>query len=202
MCIRRETREKARRNYAKVEGHSWSYGRWIYDYLCNQCPSPLTLWVSHPAKAKCVRYIIMWGSLSVTCGRECCYQYFGPFDIVIFSTFVKLLICVIWGLGLWCNATVNNYSAISWQSVLLVGETGVPGESHRPATSHWQTSSHNVDKVHYTVKSAFNSNYAKVEGHSWSYGRWIYDYLWNKWYLSPIKLLRWGVLNTGTTLSL
>jgi hypothetical protein len=34
------------------------------------------------------------------------------------------------------NATVNNYSAISWQSVLLVGETGVPGESHRPATSH------------------------------------------------------------------
>ena len=24
---------------------SWSYGSWIYNYLCNQCPSPLALWV-------------------------------------------------------------------------------------------------------------------------------------------------------------
>ena len=24
---------------------SWSYGSWIYNYLCNQCLSPLTLWV-------------------------------------------------------------------------------------------------------------------------------------------------------------
>jgi hypothetical protein len=24
---------------------SWSYGRWIYNYLCNQCPSPQKLWV-------------------------------------------------------------------------------------------------------------------------------------------------------------
>ena len=30
------------------------------------------------------------------------------------------------------NATFNNISAISWQSVLLVEETGVPGENHRP----------------------------------------------------------------------
>jgi hypothetical protein len=28
------------------------------------------------------------------------------------------------------NATFNNISAISWQSVLLVEETGVPGENH------------------------------------------------------------------------
>jgi len=27
------------------------------------------------------------------------------------------------------NVTVNNISAISWQSVLLVEETGVPGEN-------------------------------------------------------------------------
>ena len=33
------------------------------------------------------------------------------------------------------NAT-NNISVISWQSVLLVEETGVPGENHRPVTSH------------------------------------------------------------------
>jgi hypothetical protein len=34
------------------------------------------------------------------------------------------------------NATFNNILAISWQSVLLVMETGVPGENHRPAVSH------------------------------------------------------------------
>jgi len=30
------------------------------------------------------------------------------------------------------NATFNNISAISWRSVLLVEETGGPGENHRP----------------------------------------------------------------------
>jgi hypothetical protein len=34
------------------------------------------------------------------------------------------------------NATLNNISAISWWSVLLVEETGVPGENHRPVASH------------------------------------------------------------------
>ena len=30
------------------------------------------------------------------------------------------------------NATFNNISVISWRSVLLVEETGVDGENHRP----------------------------------------------------------------------
>ena len=34
------------------------------------------------------------------------------------------------------NKTFNNISVISWQSVLLVEETGVPEENHRPVTSH------------------------------------------------------------------
>jgi hypothetical protein len=34
------------------------------------------------------------------------------------------------------NDTFNNISVISWQSVLLVKETGVPGENHQPAASH------------------------------------------------------------------
>ena len=33
-------------------------------------------------------------------------------------------------------ATFNNFSVISWQSVLLVEETEVPTENHQPATSH------------------------------------------------------------------
>ena len=42
------------------------------------------------------------------------------------------------------NAIFNNISVILWQSVLLVEETKVLGENHRPAASHWQTLSHNV----------------------------------------------------------
>jgi len=42
------------------------------------------------------------------------------------------------------NATFNNISVISWQSVLLVEETGVPQENHRPVASYSQTLSHNV----------------------------------------------------------
>jgi hypothetical protein len=33
-------------------------------------------------------------------------------------------------------AIFNNISVTTWQSVLLVEETGEPGENHRPATSH------------------------------------------------------------------
>jgi hypothetical protein len=29
---------------------SWSYGSWIYSYLCNQCLSPLRLWVRIPLR--------------------------------------------------------------------------------------------------------------------------------------------------------
>jgi hypothetical protein len=42
------------------------------------------------------------------------------------------------------NATFNNISVISWQSILLLEESRVPGENHRPVASHWQTLSHNV----------------------------------------------------------
>jgi hypothetical protein len=34
------------------------------------------------------------------------------------------------------NTTFNNISVISWQFVLLVEETGIPGENHIPAASH------------------------------------------------------------------
>jgi hypothetical protein len=34
------------------------------------------------------------------------------------------------------NATFYNISVISWQLVLMVEETEVPGENHRPAASH------------------------------------------------------------------
>jgi hypothetical protein len=38
----------------------------------------------------------------------------------------------------WCfNATFSNISAISWRPVLVVEETGVPGENHRPWAINW-----------------------------------------------------------------
>ena len=42
------------------------------------------------------------------------------------------------------NATFNNISVISWWSVLLVLETGGPGENRQHVTSHWQTLLHNI----------------------------------------------------------
>ena len=42
------------------------------------------------------------------------------------------------------NATFNNISVISWRSVLLVEQTGVPGKNNRTVASYWQTLSHNV----------------------------------------------------------
>ena len=42
------------------------------------------------------------------------------------------------------NATFYNISVISGWSVLLVNETGVPGENHRTDTNHSQTLSHDV----------------------------------------------------------
>ena len=34
------------------------------------------------------------------------------------------------------NAIFNNFSVISWRSVLLLEESEVPVENHRPAASH------------------------------------------------------------------
>ena len=51
----------------RLTGPSWSYGSWIYNYLCKQCLSSLTLWVRTSFIARCTRYNTMWNNLSVTC---------------------------------------------------------------------------------------------------------------------------------------
>ena len=67
----------------------------------------------------------------------CCIEYTSP------RAGLELQVCLFVCLMVF-NATFNNISVISWRSVLLVEETGGPGENHRPAASHWQTLSHNV----------------------------------------------------------
>jgi hypothetical protein len=72
---------------------------------------------------------------SILCvtGEHTDYFLLPKEDIWIFGVLVMVF-----------NATFNNISVISWQSVLLMEETEVPCENHRPATSHWQTLSHNL----------------------------------------------------------
>ena len=48
----------------------------------------------------------------------------------IYKNKVRVMVC-----SIWC---VARHSTISWRSFLFVEETGVPGENHRPAASHWQ----------------------------------------------------------------
>ena len=57
-----------------------------------------------------------------------------------FLTLLQVLVVM----GMVFSATVNNISAISWLSVLLVWKTGIPVENHQPVASHWQAFSHNV----------------------------------------------------------
>ena len=55
------------------------------------------------------------------------------------------------------SATFNKISGILWQSVLLVEETGVPGENHWPSVSHWQIY-HNVVSSTFIVLAHWNNS--------------------------------------------
>ena len=46
------------------------------------------------------------------------------------------ILLMVWFRFMVFNATFNNISVISWRSVLLVEETGVPGDNHRSVASH------------------------------------------------------------------
>ena len=59
--------------------------------------------------------------------------------ILLDSSQLLVLADKIWGVrarAMVLNATFNNISVISWQSVLLVEETGVPRENHISIASH------------------------------------------------------------------
>jgi hypothetical protein len=105
------------------------------------------------------------------------------------------------GYGLWCFSLMplNNISVISRWSVLLVDESGVAGENHRPATSHRQSWYLKVFIVGglisvycercwsmFTLSIPFANlciivNLFVFQGPlwSWMYDSWIYNYLCN-----------------------
>ena len=45
---------------------SWSYSSWIYNYLCNQCLSPMMLWVRISIRARCTKLCDKVGQWLVT----------------------------------------------------------------------------------------------------------------------------------------
>jgi hypothetical protein len=58
-----------------------------------------------------------------------------PFIAVFVDTNVIIIFKILVGWFMVFNATFNNISVISRRSVLLVEETVVPGENHRPVAS-------------------------------------------------------------------
>ena len=65
--------------------------------------------------------------------------FFGKIFFWYFSFFIIVF-----------NATFSNISVISWRSVLLVEETGIPGENHLPAASPRETFSQ-IRCIEYTL---------------------------------------------------
>ena len=57
----------------------WSYGSWIYNYLCNQCLSPLKVWIQISIRARC----------TTLCDKVCQWlatgQWFSP-GTLVYST--------------------------------------------------------------------------------------------------------------------
>jgi len=60
-------------------------------------------------------------------------------DVLVYFTVNKMNELI----GNWLMV-FNSILVISWQSVLLVEEIGVPTENRQPAASHGQTLSHNI----------------------------------------------------------
>jgi len=50
LCIKVVKTSSRPYYFFKVLLWSWSYGSWIYNYLCDQCLSPLTLWIRIPLR--------------------------------------------------------------------------------------------------------------------------------------------------------
>ena len=67
-------------SYMKGPSCLWSYGSWIYNYICNQCLSPLTLWVRILIRASVQHYVIKFFSNLQQVGG-----FFFP-GMLVFST--------------------------------------------------------------------------------------------------------------------
>jgi hypothetical protein len=109
--------------------YSWSYGSWIYNYLCNQCLSPLKLWgvldttlcdkvyqwlaagwwfslgTSVSSTNKTDRHNItdsLGSVLSIFSTRNCVSVVFEPTTYILWKKYITRVTQGCGGLGLWC----------------------------------------------------------------------------------------------------
>jgi hypothetical protein len=71
---------------------------------------------------------------NVGCLKKGIFFSCQTFFFVSFDWFIDFLVF---------NATFSNISAMSWRPVLVVEETEVPGENHRPWVSNWSSMNFN-----------------------------------------------------------
>ena len=87
------------------------------------------------------------------------------------------------------NATFSNISVKSWQSVLLMECPDISTNLSQVTDKLYRI------KIHLSIHSLFiNTKLLLVPrgpSWSWSYGNWIYSYLWNRC-LPPLKLWCWN----------
>jgi hypothetical protein len=120
--------------------------RLVFPIICNQCLSPLTLWVPIPLMATCTRYNIALSDRELRNKASLMIRVFPirelkPGGLCYLSTCAKLYLEIGLNYSIICNldrvmvfkATFNNISVRSWRSVLLVEDTGVLGENQRPS---------------------------------------------------------------------
>jgi hypothetical protein len=91
---------------------SWSYGSWIYNYLCNQCLSPLKLWVRIPLKVRCTTlcdkvcqwlaegrcFVSQWGWKSTIWG---CFPG-ASFALVLKNRLIRTFYLLVGWVFVWC----------------------------------------------------------------------------------------------------
>ena len=102
---------------------SWSYASWIYNYLCNQCLSPLKLWV---------KFQSWWGVLDTTL-HDKVFQWLaaGRWFSLVYSSFLhqwnwlpqyywNIVACKVGGF-LWCTlvSSINETDCHNITEILL-----------------------------------------------------------------------------------
>ena len=134
--------------WRSIPGNSWNFSRKIFGptRCIKSCGPILTKystnygqWITN-WKIKTIKYMLSLISIST-----------GNFNCVKYNLRVRVMVF---------NATSNNTSAISWQSVLSVEETGVPRENNRPAASHWQIYHIPLYRVHLTMCRFWTHNFS------------------------------------------
>jgi hypothetical protein len=100
----------------------WSYGSWIYNYLCNQCLSPLMLWVRISIRARCTTLLF---HVSLNCTMLYYLLHISEMFIYICKVLNRrlffviskqfIILCMLIVCLMVFNTTYNNISVILWR---------------------------------------------------------------------------------------